>query len=72
MSEYGTGNRIPRHKVFELSPTGVLQPWAPNIGSTQGVLGVWALCGTPGELYVGGDFTTVDGSAQDRFAIFPS
>jgi hypothetical protein len=72
MSEYGSGARIPRHKVFEISPSGVLQPWAPDISSTQGVLGVWSLCGTHGELYVGGDFTTVNGAQQDRFAIFPS
>jgi trimeric autotransporter adhesin len=72
MSEYGTSKRISRHKVFMLSPAGVLQSWAPPLTSTQGVLGVWALRGGGGTMYVGGDFTRVDGGDQARFAIFPS
>jgi hypothetical protein len=72
MSEYGTSRRISRHKVFMLSPAGVLQSWAPPLTSTQGVLGVWALRGGGGTMYVGGDFTRVDGGDQARFAIFPS
>jgi trimeric autotransporter adhesin len=72
MKEYGTSKRISRHKVFMLSPDGVLQAWAPPLTSTQGVLGVWALRGGGGSMYVGGDFTRVDGSDQARFAIFPS
>ena len=71
LSEYGTSARIARHKVFELNPAGVLQPWAPALGSSQGVLGVWALRGSGGSLEVGGDFTTIDGAQQARFAIFP-
>jgi hypothetical protein len=72
MKEYGTSKRISRHKVFMLSPDGVLQSWAPPLTSTQGVLGVWALRGGAGSMYVGGDFTRVDGGDQARFAIFPS
>jgi hypothetical protein len=72
MKEYGTSQRISRHKVFMLSPDGVLQTWAPPLTSTQGVLGVWALRGGGGSMYVGGDFTRVAGSDQARFAIFPS
>jgi outer membrane protein assembly factor BamB len=71
MKEYGTSKRISRHKVFMLSPDGVLQSWAPPLTSTQGVLGVWALRGGGGSMYVGGDFTRVDGGDQARFAIFP-
>ena len=71
LAEYGQSSRIQRHKVFELSPDGVLQPWAPALGSSQGVLGVWALRGSYGTLEVGGDFTTIDGAQQARFAIFP-
>jgi hypothetical protein len=71
MKEYGTSKRISRHKVFMLSPDGVLQTWAPPLTSTQGVLGVWALRGGGGSMYVGGDFTRVDGADQARFAIFP-
>jgi hypothetical protein len=71
MKEYGTSKRISRHKVFMLSRDGVLQSWAPPLTSTQGVLGVWALRGGGGSMYVGGDFTRVDGGDQARFAIFP-
>ncbi len=72
MEEYGTSTRIHRYKIFELSPTGVLQKWAPKLGTTQGVLGVWALRGSPNMLYVGGDFTQVNGANQARFAMFPN
>jgi hypothetical protein len=72
MKEYGTSKRISRHKVFMLSPDGVLQSWSPALTSTQGVLGVWALKGGGGNMYVGGDFTRVDGGDQARFAIFPA
>jgi hypothetical protein len=72
MKEYGTSKRIPRHKVFMLSPGGVLQTWAPPLTSNQGVLGVWALRGGGGTMYVGGDFTRVAGDDQARFAIFPN
>jgi hypothetical protein len=72
MKEYGTSKRISRHKVFMLSPAGVLQSWAPALTSTQGVLGVWALRGGGGSMYVGGDFTRVAGGDQARFAIFPN
>ncbi len=49
----------------------MLQAWKPNLGSTQGVLGVWALKSSQGMLYVGGDFTLVNGKQQARFAMFP-
>jgi trimeric autotransporter adhesin len=72
MAEYGQSARIARHKIFELSPAGVLEPWAPALTSNAGVLGVWALKSGAGTLYVGGDFTGVGGQTQDRFAIFPN
>jgi hypothetical protein len=71
LSEYGTSARIQRHKLFMLSPRGVLQPWNPNLSSTAGVLGVWSLRGSQGNVYVGGDFTAVHGVSQQRFAILP-
>ena len=71
LSEYGKSARISRHKVFMLSPDGVLQQWAPALETDQGVLGVWSLDGSSGTLEVGGDFTKVDGAPQARFAIFP-
>jgi hypothetical protein len=69
--EYSSSTRIKRHKIFELNPAGVLQPWSPDIGSTQSPLGVWALKASQGMLYVGGDFTLVNGVQQARFAMFP-
>jgi trimeric autotransporter adhesin len=72
MSEYGSSSRISRHKIFQLTPTGVLTSWAPALTSTDGVLGVWALKSGNGVLYAGGDFTRVNGATQDRFAIFPN
>jgi hypothetical protein len=72
LSEYGNSKRISRHKVFELSPDGALQSWAPALETTQGVLGVWALDGSSGTLAVGGDFTEVNRAQQARFALFPS
>jgi hypothetical protein len=72
MSEYGSSARISRHKIFQLTPAGVLTSWAPALTSNDGVLGVWALRSGNGVLYAGGDFTRVNGATQDRFAIFPN
>ena len=44
--------------------------WNPDLSSTAGVLGVWALCAGSGNVYVGGDFTGVHGANQQRLAIF--
>lgn len=67
--EHGHGKRIERHKLFMLSRAGNLMAWNPNVNSTAGVLGVWALAAGRGNLYVGGDFTGIHGVAQQRFAI---
>ncbi len=69
MSEYGHSSRIQRHKLFMTSPKGTLMRWNPDLSSTAGVLGVWALRGSHGSVYVGGDFTGVHGVHQQRFAI---
>jgi hypothetical protein len=69
MSEYGKSARVSRKKLFMLSPSGDLMSWDPSISSTAGVLGVWALSSGMGSLYVGGDFTSVHGQSQQRFAI---
>ncbi len=47
----------------------MLERWNPDLSSTAGVLGVWALAAGRGSVYVGGDFTGVHGVAQQRFAI---
>ena len=71
LNEYGSSRRIQRHKLFMLSFKGVLMRWNPDVNSTAGVLGVWALAAGKGNLYVGGDFTGIHGVAQQRFAILP-
>ncbi len=71
LSEHGSSKRIQRHKLFMLTFRGNLMRWNPNVSSTAGVLGVWALAAYRGNLYVGGDFTGVHGVAQQRFAILP-
>jgi hypothetical protein len=63
-------SRIERHKIFMLTRKGKLRRWNPNLTSTEGVLGVWALCAGSGNVYAGGDFTAVHGANQQRLAIF--
>jgi trimeric autotransporter adhesin len=70
MSEFGHTRRIQRHKIFMLSRKGKLRSWNPDLTSTEGVLGVWALCAGAGNVYAGGDFTAVHGMTQQRLAIF--
>jgi Rax2 C-terminal beta propeller domain len=69
LNEHGSSRRIQRHKLFLLTVRGKLMRWNPDCSSTAGVLGVWALDGYKGNLYVGGDFTGMHGRAQQRFAI---
>lgn len=71
LNEFGSSRRIQRHKLFMLTFKGVLMRWNPDVNSTAGVLGVWALAAGKGNLYVGGDFTGIHGVAQQRFAILP-
>jgi hypothetical protein len=70
MSEFGDTRRIERHKIFMLTRRGRLRRWNPDLTSTAGVLGVWALCAGRGNVYAGGDFTVVHGVRQQRLAIF--
>lgn len=70
MSEFGHSHRIQRHKIFMLTRKGRLRSWNPNLTSTEGVLGVWALAAGGGNVYAGGDFTAVHGANQQRLAIF--
>ena len=70
MSEFGHSRRIERHKLFMLTKKGKLRRWNPDLTSTAGVLGVWALCAGGGNVYAGGDFTMVHGRKQQRLAIF--
>ncbi len=71
LSEYGKSKRISRHKVFELSPDGTLQSWAPALETDPGRAGRVGARRLRGTLEVGGDFTKVNRAPQARFAIFP-
>ena len=71
LDEFGSSRRIQRHKLFMLTYGGALMRWNPDVSSTAGVLGVWALAARRGNVYVGGDFTGIHGVAQQRFAILP-
>jgi hypothetical protein len=49
--------------------TGVIDSqWTPK--ANGGNLGVWAMAWHGTQLYVGGDFTSIEGRAQERFAVF--
>jgi hypothetical protein len=60
----------PRAKLLAVDEsTGALLPWNPGANSS---LGVFALAGDPatGNLFAGGDFTTIGGRSQQRYAEF--
>jgi len=60
-----------RLKIARYSLNGVLDPtWAPNLSA--GFMGVWAMTGDATQLYVGGEFTRVNGAVRNKFAIFGS
>lgn len=69
------GSRVQRKKLFLLSSSETLQPWAPALGRLDpehSPLGVWMLCAAgPDALCAGGDFSSVNGKEQQRFARFP-
>ena len=69
--EVGWARGLHRHLLARDTVTGKLSPWYPNTngGATAG-LGPRAM-GTDGtQLFVGGEFTTVNGVAQQGFARF--
>jgi Domain of unknown function (DUF5122) beta-propeller len=60
----------PRPKLLAVDEaTGTLLPWNPGANSS---LGVFALAGDPatGNLFAGGDFTTIGGRSQQHYAEF--
>jgi Domain of unknown function (DUF5122) beta-propeller len=61
--------------LWRMTPSGTLDTgWLPDIVERPGDTGkkVWSLYGdgSRGALYVGGDFTRVEGRLQERFAVF--
>jgi hypothetical protein len=58
-----------RHKAAKYSTAGVLDgTWNPTFSS--GFPGIWALTGDSSQLYVGGNFTRVNGAVRNKIAIF--
>ena len=59
-----------RHKLFAVSlSTGAVTSWAPMLNSNLGVF-TEAVDGASGDLWVGGDFTTVNGVSRPHVAVF--
>jgi hypothetical protein len=72
----GTG-WVTRHLLDQSLTDGTLGHWTPstNVGTTDlgvGNLGPHAMASDGRQLFVGGDFTKVDGKWQRGFAIFPA
>jgi hypothetical protein len=64
-----TDGSVPRVKLAAVDTAGNLTEWAPQ---ANGVVGVRTMATNPalGLLSIGGDFTTLAGSAQKRYAAF--
>ena len=58
---------VQRDRFFATSAAGAIQPWNPGANS---LYGVWALRVDAHHIVAGGDFTTVAGNHQARFAEF--
>ena len=72
-----TGGHDGRHLLDQSLANGTLGHWTPNtnVGATQpgiGDLGPHAMATDGSRLFVGGDFTRVNGKRQQGFAIFPA
>ncbi len=71
------GNRLGWHLLDQSLADGTIGHWTPNTntgGSWPGVagLGPHAMATDGSQLFVGGDFTTVNNKPQQGFAIFPA
>ena len=62
-----TNGSVPRVKLAAIDAAGRLTGWAPQ---ANGVIGVRALSASGASIAAGGDFTTIGGRPQRRFARF--
>ncbi|HUZ55968.1 MAG TPA: LamG domain-containing protein [Streptosporangiaceae bacterium] len=72
-----TGGWVTWHLLDQSLTDGTLGHWTPstNVGATErgvGTLGPHAMATDGSQLFVGGDFTTVNNKPQQGFAIFPA
>ena len=60
---------MPRVKLAAVTSAGALTPWAPQ---ANGIVGVRTIVVDPlrHTVAVGGDFTTIGGKTQKRYAFF--
>ena len=69
-SPYTCDRPLQRRKLFEVSlVTGHLTGWAPSLNSPRGVF-TESVPARTGDLWVGGDFTTVNSTPQAHLAAF--
>jgi hypothetical protein len=61
------------HYLLDQSLTdGTLGHWNPNVSPASGGLGPRVMATDGSQLFLGGDFVSVNGAAQQGFAIFPA
>lgn len=69
-SPFRCDQNLTRHKLLEVSLTsGEVTDWAPVLNSTPGVF-TESVDPQSGDLWVGGDFTTIDNQAQQHLGVF--
>ncbi|MCW2820161.1 MAG: cell surface protein [Marmoricola sp.] len=71
--EVGWSKGLSRHLTNRSTSDGTVGAWSPNTnGGTGGALGPRVIATDGNQIYVGGEFTTVNGAGQQGFARFPS
>jgi hypothetical protein len=62
---------VSHHLLDQSLADGTIQHWNPDTSSPSNGLGPRAMATDGSSLFLGGDFTSVNGGAQQGFAIFP-
>lgn len=69
-SPFQCDQNLTRHKLLEISlASGEVTDWAPSLNSTSGVF-TELVDPQTGDLWVGGDFTTIDNQVQRHLGVF--